>query len=143
MRRLPITLKSITVAGLFVAGTVALLAGLRLSPVGATAPRQLVTPSAPALTTAAYIPAVATSLQVTLQSSTAGRLLASNCFQCHGTDGKSAGGIERLAGMSASEIIDEMQSMRVETIGNNIMKAHARGYTDVELLLIADFFSRQ
>lgn len=121
----------------------ALLAGLRLSPVDATARAQVGTPTAPASTTAAYLPALTTSLQQTLQSPTAGRLLASNCFQCHGTDGKSTGGIERLAGMSAAEMIDEMQSMRVEPIGNNIMKAHARGYTDAELLLIADYFSRQ
>lgn len=141
MKRHSNRLAASTLAGLTVAGALALTAGLGLSSAGANAPAQ--GRAAPAQTSAAYLPSLTTSLQVSLQSSTAGRLLASNCFQCHGTDGKSAGGIERLAGMSASEIIDEMQSMRVETIGNDIMRAHARGYTDAELLLIADYFSRQ
>jgi sulfide dehydrogenase cytochrome subunit len=141
MKRHSVNHAAATLAGLTVAGVLALTVGLRLSSAGADAPAQ--GRAAQAQTSAAYLPSLTTSLQVSLQSSTAGRLLASNCFQCHGTDGKSVGGIERLAGMSASEIIDEMQSMRVETIGNNIMKAHARGYTDAELLLIADYFSRQ
>jgi cytochrome subunit of sulfide dehydrogenase len=141
MKRHSVKLAAASLAGLAVAGALALTAGLKLSSAGANAPAQ--GRAAPALTAAAYLPSLTTSLQVSLQSPTAGRLLASNCFQCHGTDGKSAGGIDRLAGMSASEIIDEMQSMRVEAIGNNIMKAHARGYTDAELLLIADYFSRQ
>ena len=34
------------------------------------------------------------------QTADNGRLLASNCFQCHGTNGKpSVGGFDRLAGM--------------------------------------------
>ncbi|MFD2451435.1 c-type cytochrome [Ideonella paludis] len=34
----------------------------------------------------------------------AGRLLASNCFQCHGTNGAGPG-FDRLAGKSANEIL--------------------------------------
>ncbi|WP_425485618.1 c-type cytochrome, partial [Hydrogenophaga aromaticivorans] len=37
-----------------------------------------------------------------------GRLLASNCFQCHGTNGRGPG-FERLAGESADEIYDELR----------------------------------
>ena len=91
----------------------------------------------------AYLPVVLVPLQVTNQSPTAGRLLASNCFQCHGTDGHSSGGIESLAGMSAASIIDEMQSMRAEPVGNNIMKAHARAYTDAEIALLAQYFAQR
>ena len=36
-----------------------------------------------------------------------GRLLASNCFQCHGTSGKGPG-FERLAGLPAAEILAEL-----------------------------------
>lgn len=67
-----------------------------------------------------------------------GRLLASNCFQCHGTNG--SGGFERLAGMSANEIIGEMKEMRVET-PPEMMDMHARGYDDAKLRLIADYLS--
>lgn len=68
----------------------------------------------------------------------AGRLLASNCFQCHGTDG--SGGFERLSGMSAKEIVGEMKEMRSKT-NPDIMAAHARGYTDAQLQLIGDYFA--
>jgi cytochrome c553 len=72
-----------------------------------------------------------------------GRLLASNCFQCHGTNGNSAGGFERLAGMSAGELIGEMKEMRAKTPGNNIMKVHAGAYTDAQLSAIAAYFAAQ
>jgi sulfide dehydrogenase cytochrome subunit len=68
-----------------------------------------------------------------------GRLLASNCFQCHGTNG--SGGFERLAGMSSSEIISEMREMRTKN-PPDMMDVHARGYTDAQIKLIADYFSK-
>jgi sulfide dehydrogenase cytochrome subunit len=88
----------------------------------------------------AGLPVVALAQSV---PATSARVLASNCFQCHGTNGRSVGGIDRLAGMSASELIGEMREMRAETPGNNIMKVHARGYTDAQLTEIAAFFANQ
>ena len=69
-----------------------------------------------------------------------GRLLASNCFQCHGTDGKK--GFEELAGKSSSSIYEEMKEMQRKAADSNIMNAHARGYSDNEIWLIADYFSK-
>ena len=69
-----------------------------------------------------------------------GRLLASGCFQCHGTDGKS-GGFEKLAGMSRSEMLKELNEMRTEAARKDIMNPHARGYTTTQLSLIADYFA--
>ena len=69
-----------------------------------------------------------------------GRLLASGCFQCHGTDGKS-GGFERLAGMSRTEMLKELNEMRTEAARKDIMNPHARGYTTTQLSLIADYFA--
>ncbi len=69
-----------------------------------------------------------------------GRLLASNCFQCHGTDGY---GLEHLAGKRASEIVKEIQEMRFESARKEIMNVHAQAYTDQEMSLIADYFSKQ
>lgn len=68
----------------------------------------------------------------------AGRLLASNCFQCHGTNG--SGGFERLAGMSSREIVSELREMSSET-NPDIMEVHARGYTDAQLQLIGNYFA--
>jgi sulfide dehydrogenase cytochrome subunit len=69
-----------------------------------------------------------------------GRLLASNCFQCHGTNGH---GMESLAGQSASEISGELYEMQRETIGTDIMHVYAQGFTDAQIGLIADYFSKQ
>lgn len=67
-----------------------------------------------------------------------GRLLASNCFQCHGTEGR--GGFESLAGKSASKIVAELKEMRQKSVPN-IMDAHARGYDDRQLQLIGEYFA--
>lgn len=69
-----------------------------------------------------------------------GRVLASNCFQCHGTDGRK--GFEELAGKSSSSIYQEMKEMQSKAANSNIMNAHARGYSDDEIWLIADYFSK-
>jgi cytochrome subunit of sulfide dehydrogenase len=89
-----------------------------------------------ALVSAAIFPALA-------QAQTPGRLLASNCFQCHGTNGN--GGFERLTEDSAAELFEELKELQ----GNpataeheeEIMVVHANGFTDAELWLIAKFFA--
>ncbi len=68
-----------------------------------------------------------------------GRLLASNCYQCHGTNG--SGGFEHLAGESASEIYGELKEFAANTSSNNIMAAHAAGYTDAQMRAIAAYLS--
>jgi cytochrome subunit of sulfide dehydrogenase len=72
-----------------------------------------------------------------------GRLLASNCFQCHGTNGRGPG-FDRLAGKSASELYKELKEYQSGKEGtNDIMARHAMGYTDAQLRQIADWLSRQ
>lgn len=68
-----------------------------------------------------------------------GRLLASNCFQCHGTNG--TGGFERLAGKSANDIYGDLKDMQRKPSGENLMVPHAKGYTDAQLRSIADFLA--
>jgi len=82
------------------------------------------------------VPVVA---QAQTAASPPGRLLASNCFQCHGTDGR--GGFERLAGKSSSEIYSELREMKAENKPGEIMNRHAAGYTDAQIKLIADYFA--
>jgi len=72
----------------------------------------------------------------------AGRLLASNCFQCHGTNGAGPG-FDTIAGKSVDEIYKELREMRSENPGNDIMKAHARGYSDEQLRQISTYLSQQ
>ncbi|MBI4754121.1 MAG: c-type cytochrome [Betaproteobacteria bacterium] len=72
-----------------------------------------------------------------------GRLLASNCFQCHGTNGNPTAGFERLAGMSAREVVGELKEMKAKPGEGGIMRVHALGYTDEQLQLIGAFFAQQ
>jgi cytochrome c553 len=68
-----------------------------------------------------------------------GRLLASNCFQCHGTNG--SGGFDRIQG--SSELLSELRKFASgEEDPTGIMAAHAVGYTDQQLQLIADYLSK-
>lgn len=78
--------------------------------------------------------------QTTVAVPPAGRLLASNCFQCHGTNGR--GGLETLAGKSASEISKELMEMRAKS-SPKMMDMHARAYTTAEITLIANYFATQ
>lgn len=72
----------------------------------------------------------------------AGRLLASNCFQCHGYNGRSSAGFEILAGKSAGEIYNELKEMQMKT-RPEMMDVHAKGYTDAQLKAMATYFSQQ
>lgn len=71
-----------------------------------------------------------------------GRLLASNCFACHGTNGYPNGGFDRLAGQSASEIVSELKEFRTKPDGG-IMRVHALGYTDQQMWELATYFASQ
>ena len=69
-----------------------------------------------------------------------GRLLASNCFQCHGTNG--SGGFEKLAGTSASEIYGDLKEFASgKEDPDGIMAAHTMGFSDDQLKSIANYFS--
>ena len=70
-----------------------------------------------------------------------GRLLASGCFQCHGTSGLK-GGFGTLAGVEKRDLMNKLNDMRTKTARSDIMNPHARGYTSYQLSLIADYFSK-
>lgn len=70
-----------------------------------------------------------------------GRLLASNCYQCHGTNGKGPG-FDRIAGKPAKEIYEELKEMQSGKEGKGIMPAHAVGYTESQLLQISSWLAQ-
>lgn len=91
----------------------------------------------------AFLCAVGLGLSAQAQTALpAGRLLASNCFQCHGTNGKGPG-FDTLAGKSASEIYQELREFKSGKEGNGIMAKHAMGYTDAQLLSLSSWLSTQ
>ena len=70
-----------------------------------------------------------------------GRVLASNCFQCHGTNGYA--GELKIGEQSASSIIGDINEMKTKDPRANIMNVHARAYTPEEIKIIADYISKQ
>jgi cytochrome c553 len=69
------------------------------------------------------------------------RLLASQCAQCHGTDGRAVGDMESLAGESFQELYDELREMKRRAENGDIMHRQAKGYSDQQLRLIARYYS--
>lgn len=88
-----------------------------------SSPAATATPGAPALPTAQ-------------PAQTEGRLLASNCFQCHGTMG--TGGFDSIRGRKASEVLDYL----TKTANRDIMAAHAQGYTREQLQVIITYLQQ-
>jgi cytochrome c553 len=72
----------------------------------------------------------------------AGRLLASNCFQCHGSNGKGPG-FEQINGKSVDEIYKELREMQAGKEGQGLMTRHAMGYSDAQLRAISQWLSTQ
>lgn len=71
------------------------------------------------------------------------RTLASGCAACHGTNGKAQEPMPVLAGKSREYIVDRLQSFRSAQRQATIMHQHAKGYTDEQIVMLADYFSRQ
>lgn len=72
----------------------------------------------------------------TQPTNTAGRLLASNCFQCHGTGG--VGGFDNIRGKEASEVREYL----TRSANSSIMAAHAQGYTNAQLNAIISYLQQ-
>lgn len=71
----------------------------------------------------------------------AGRLLAAQCAQCHGTNGQAVSGMEKLAGESEGEIYKELLEMKARIKPDEIMHRQAAGYSDAQIRLIARYFA--
>ncbi|MBM3344524.1 MAG: c-type cytochrome [Betaproteobacteria bacterium] len=86
---------------------------------------------------------LATGLSAHAQDPNAGRALAATCATCHGTDGRSAGGVPpSLAGQNRQILLQAMRDFRDGKRAATIMHQHAKGYTDQQFELMADYFSK-
>ena len=85
--------------------------------------------------------AIAASASVHAQVGQPGRLLASNCFQCHGTNGK--GGFDAINGKSVGEIYSKLKEFQAGKEGDGLMTKHALGYTDAQLVALDKWLSTQ
>ncbi len=70
--------------------------------------------------------------------------LAGNCANCHGTAGKSATPqMPGLAGQSKDKLAQSMRDFRDGKRAATIMHQLAKGYSDKQIDLLAEYFSRQ
>lgn len=71
-------------------------------------------------------------------------MLVNTCVGCHGPNGSSLGpATPSIAEMPKSAFIQAMQDIKANKRSTTIMGRIARGYTDKEIEMMADFFSKQ
>ena len=93
--------------------------------------------------TVVFVAALGASAMAMAQDATHIRLLASNCANCHGTDGKSQGGMPALNGQLKSKLLTDLQEFKAGKRPATIMHQISKGYTDAELDALAGFFATQ
>ena len=71
------------------------------------------------------------------------RNLAAQCANCHGTNGKSVAEVPSLAGQPANAMVQKMKDYRDGKLPASIMHQLAKGYSDEQVALMADYFSKQ
>ncbi len=70
-----------------------------------------------------------------------GAVMASTCFSCHGTDGKSVGDMPTIAGKSTDFITQKLKAFKSGELEATVMDRIVKGFTDDEIAALAKFFS--
>lgn len=71
---------------------------------------------------------------------TVNRLLASQCAQCHGTNGYAVGDMDGLSDESFKDLYEDLMDMRGEDRPEDIMDHQALGYTEDQIRRIALYY---
>ena len=95
------------------------------------------------LTIIASAALVALPLCAAAQDMSVARSLAATCANCHGTNGRSVGGMEPLAGMDKSEMVRKLNEFRNGAKPATVMHQLAKGYTEQQIDVIAGYFAAQ
>lgn len=85
-------------------------------------------------------PAVAPSTAAVIPTSP--RYLSANCANCHGTNGNAVAGFV-LAGLKKDYIIEQMAAFKSGKRPATIMHQIAKGYSDAQIVSMAEYFSQQ
>jgi cytochrome c553 len=96
-----------------------------------------------ATATLALLLAAAPWAQAQTQDPNLARNLAATCANCHGTNGNARGDMKPLAGVSAAKIVAMLADYKAGNQPATIMHQIARGYTDEQIKLIADYLAAQ
>ncbi|MCZ8235985.1 MAG: c-type cytochrome [Inhella sp.] len=104
-------------------------------------------PIRPTLRLAATLAAVSLSSMALAQTPPADALLARNlaatCANCHGTNGRAQGDMKPLAGWPADGMVAVLTAYKTGAMTGTIMHQIAKGYTDDQIRLIAQYFAAQ
>ena len=93
---------------------------------------------------AAVMAAVGSSAVAQSPDPNLARNLAATCANCHGADGRSATKeVISLAGLPKNFLLDQMKAFKEGKRPATIMHQLAKGYTDAQIELIADYFAGQ
>jgi len=68
-------------------------------------------------------------------------MLSITCNGCHGPDGKSVGAIPSIGGKAADYIEKALLDFRDDKRPSTVMQRHAKGYSDAEIKLMAEYFA--
>ena len=71
------------------------------------------------------------------------RNLAATCANCHGTNGNALGEMKSLAGRPAAATITLMAGYKNGSLPATIMHQIAKGYTDEQIKLVANYLAAQ
>ena len=78
------------------------------------------------------------------QNDAAARSLAATCASCHGTDGRSVTQeVASLAGLPKDYLVAQMKAFRDGARAATVMPQIAKGYSDAQIELVADYLSRR
>ena len=69
-----------------------------------------------------------------------GQILALSCASCHGTDGRSVGIIPSFYGKSPEYLEAALKDFKSGARYSTVMIRHAKGYSDEEIRMIAQYF---
>lgn len=70
-------------------------------------------------------------------------MLSASCEGCHGPHGRSPGAIPPIAGKSTDYLREAMEAFRSGDKDATVMDRHMKGYSEEEIRLIAEYFSKQ
>jgi len=86
---------------------------------------------------------LASAAEVRADDTLNGRRIAATCANCHGTDGRSQGGIPALAGYPADRLVATLADFKSGKKPATIMHQIAKGYTDAQIASVAAYFAAQ
>jgi len=66
-----------------------------------------------------------------------------NCFNCHGTDGRSTTAVPTLAGIDRNYLSEQIKAFQLGARPATIMPQLLKGYSDQELAVAVEYFAKQ